>query len=107
MNIYIIYALSFLITAGIIIGLVMYFTPEKFQDIPNQPQQEFEAHLNAEEQDPLFKSNQLIGLMYPPRCGPLQTNYEFPEKTGGSPTPFVAIYKQEPYLRYFGYSCDQ
>ena len=41
----------------------------------------------------------LIGLIYPPRVGPLQTNREFPVKTGSRVTPFVAIYDAEPYLR--------
>ena len=41
----------------------------------------------------------LIGLIYPPRAGPLQTNREFPVKIGSPRTPFVAIYKQAPYLK--------
>jgi hypothetical protein len=56
---------------------------------------------NACETDPLFKSNNLIGLMYPPRLGPLQTNYEFPLKHDSCKRPFVALYDTEPFLRQY------
>lgn len=95
-----------LIMMLLVIVIIVHSSTEKFkpqQQLMSQP--EFKAQLNAEETDPLFQSNQLIGLMYPPRCGPLHTNYEFPNKEGGMVTPFVAIYEQEPYLRYFGKSC--
>ena len=46
----------------------------------------------------------LIGMVYPPKAGPLHTNQQFPEKADGCPSPFVAIYDQQPFLRYFNKS---
>jgi len=48
-----------------------------------------------------IESDQLIGLMYPPRAGPLHTNFQFPKKREKCPRPFTAIFKQEPFLRAY------
>lgn len=50
--------------------------------------------------DPI-PNNQLIGLIYPPRAGPLHTNIEFPVKHDECPKPFHAIYEQAPYMRSY------
>lgn len=48
-------------------------------------------------------SNQLIGLVSPPKLGPLHTPSQYLNSDGkdGCPrAPFVAIYSGEPYLKY-------
>lgn len=52
----------------------------------------------AENQTP----DNLIGMIYPPRAGPLHTNIEFPVKRDTRSRSFVAIYKDAPFLRYYG-----
>ena len=47
-------------------------------------------------------ADQLIGVIYKPRAGPLHTNYDFPPSCNTCPKPFTAIYDQAPYLQHFG-----
>lgn len=49
----------------------------------------------------MFGSDQLVGLMYPPRAGPLHTNYQFPKTNEKCPRAFTAIFNQEPLLREY------
>ena len=49
-------------------------------------------------------SNQLIGKIYKPFAGPLDTGYDFPPSRSKCPRAFTAIYDSDPYLQYFGKS---
>ena len=51
-----------------------------------------------------IESDKLIGIMYPPKAGPLHRNFEFPPASCDCPDPFVAIYEDEPYLQYMNTS---
>jgi hypothetical protein len=46
-------------------------------------------------------SDQLIGMVYAPRAGPLQTNYEFPKSDCACPRAFTALYNKEPFIQQF------
>ena len=56
------------------------------------------------EQDSNENPGNVIGMVYPPSAGPLHSNAEFPVKGDSCPRSFVAIYDQEPFLRYYGKS---
>lgn len=46
-------------------------------------------------------ADKLVGMIYPPRAGALHTNAEFPFKKECQKRSFVAIYEDEPFLRYY------
>jgi hypothetical protein len=71
----------------------------------------YEGFLTSCAKEPLYNkdsvigSNQLIGAVYPPRAGPLHANILETNEDGQNNCcprrPFIAIYSNAPYLKYF------
>lgn len=43
----------------------------------------------------------IIGIIYPPRAGPLHTNVQFPVKDEQTARSFTVLYSKPPYMRKF------
>ncbi len=78
---------TIIIACAIYLIILCMFPSEEFF-VSNGSQSQGDAHL--------------IGLVYPPRAGPLHTNIEFPKNPNECAHPFTAIYDQDPYLQYNG-----
>jgi hypothetical protein len=51
--------------------------------------------------DEELSTDNLIGLIYPPRAGPLHTNRQFPIKQDCCPRTFTAIYDNPPHIKKY------
>lgn len=47
------------------------------------------------------RPNQIIGIINPPRAGPLQTNVQFPIREESARRPFTVLYSEAPFIRKF------
>lgn len=47
----------------------------------------------------------LVGLIYPPRAGPLHTNREFPDKIESTKHPYYVLLDKPPFLKYMNQEC--
>jgi hypothetical protein len=77
----------------VILGTILYICSTIFRTYYVQ-RDAYEYHVEENE-------NELIGLIYPPKAGPLHTNIEFPTKRESCKGAFTAIYKQDPYLKVY------
>lgn len=82
-----------IITVLSIVFLVLLICRENY--IPNYNYYKHSKYQNDSSTDGL------IGLIYPPRAGPLHTNTEFPYKNETCSHGFTAIYEQDPYLKVY------
>lgn len=82
-----------LIAIGIVIFIYRCMSSESYR----QSYQHSKNSKNSKNEE----TKDLIGLIYPPKAGPLHTNIEFPVKRDSCTRPFTAIYKQDPYLKHY------
>lgn len=96
-----------LLAIGIIVVVGITYQKSK----PNTNGTSYASSMRTEPYQLMYPSLQnpknLIGLVYPPRIGPLHTNSEFPIKNDPHNRPFVALYDQEPFLVKYGPGQDE
>jgi len=105
------FLLKILVLIAAVIIILFQFIPESYEsrkiqhlpslDILHAAGGELMEPEGPEWMSPEEQTDGLIGMIYPPRLGSLASNRQFPAKMGGAKGGFVAVYEEEPFLRYY------